>query len=166
MLPLIQYPNPILRKKAQNIPAITPEIKELGLRMTEAMRRYQGVGLAGPQVGVSLRIIAVQDEKDVLVCVNPQILEASKEQEIQEEGCLSLPGIYLPVKRPKEIKVRYIDLQGNAVERLARGLVARIFQHEIDHINGRLIINRVGIWRRLRLGKQLRKISRGAIGNL
>lgn len=160
-LSLVYYPAAILRRRAEEIKEITNDIRELGQNMASAMVRFQGVGLAGPQVNAGKRIIVVKDEKETLVCINPRILWKSKEQDIQEEGCLSLPELYLKIKRPKEVHVRYTDLEGNIVERSVAGLTARIFQHEIDHINGILIINRVNLWKRLRLRKQLNNIARG-----
>lgn len=159
-LSLVYYPSRILNRRAEDIKEITDDIRELGKNMAEAMVRFQGVGLAGPQVNVGKRIVVVQDEKEILVCVNPQILEQSKEQDIQEEGCLSLPGMYLKIKRPKEVKVRYLDLEGNTVERSTTGLASRIFQHEIDHINGILIIHKVSLWKRLQLRTQLKQIAK------
>lgn len=158
MRSLVLYPDPILKKRAAAIADITPEIKELGGRMAETLQKYQGVGLAGPQVGVSLRVIVVQDGDKAIVCVNPEITRQSKETAIEEEGCLSIPTIFLLIRRPVSITVTYRDLNGERVKRNVTGLTARIFQHEIDHLNGILIINRVGIWKRWKLRAQLKNI--------
>lgn len=158
MRSLVLYPDPILKKRAAAIANITPEIRELGEDMEEALGKYQGVGLAGPQVGVSSRVIVVQDGDKTIVCVNPEITRQSRATSVQEEGCLSIPNIFLPIRRPASITVTYQDLQGTRVRRNATGLAARIFQHEIDHLNGILIIDRVGFWKRWELRAQLKNI--------
>lgn len=158
MRSLVLYPDPILKKRAAAVAAITPEIRELGEGMEEALEKYQGVGLAGPQVGVLLRVIVVQDGDKTIVCVNPEITRQSRATSVQEEGCLSIPNTFLLIRRPASITVAYQNLQGTLVRRNATGLTARIFQHEIDHLNGILIIDRVGFWKRWKLRAQLKSI--------
>lgn len=158
MRSLVLYPDPILKKRAMAIAEITPEIRKLGEYMLETMRAHQGVGLAGPQVGVSQRVIVVQDGDKAIVCVNPEITRQSRETSVQEEGCLSIPTIFLLIRRPVRITVVYQDLDGKQIRKNTAGLTARIFQHEIDHLNGILIINRLGIWKRWKLRAQLKNI--------
>ncbi|MBI2003226.1 MAG: peptide deformylase [Candidatus Wildermuthbacteria bacterium] len=155
---LVTYPARILQEKARRVEIITPKIQELGSRMVEAMLAYQGIGLAAPQVGVSLRVIVVQDGESALVCVNPEITQRSKEEETEEEGCLSIPSVFLPIRRSSRVTVAYQDINGERTQRSVGGLVARIFQHEIDHLNGILIIKRVGFWTRWKLRARLRNI--------
>ena len=151
-LEIKKYQSPVLRKKAGKIEKITPEIKKLGKDMAETMLRSEpeGVGLAGPQVGSSKKIIVVQTGKGPAVFINPKILKKSKETEIMEEGCLSLPGLLLRIKRAKEIKLEALDINGKKSKINARGILARIFQHEIDHLNGILITDRVDFWQKIK----------------
>ncbi len=147
-----KYPDPILRKKAKEIKEITPEIEQLAQDMTETMLKSkpEGVGLAAPQVGVLKKMFAAQTDQGPRVFVNPEIVKKSKETEIIEEGCLSLPGIWLKIKRSKWLEVRYLDKEGKIAKIKAEGLLARVLQHEIDHLNGILIIDKKGFWRKLK----------------
>jgi len=148
-LEIKKYPDPILRKKCAPVKEITSEIKELGLNMVETMATKEGVGLAGPQVGELRRIIAISFEGEPQVFINPQILSESKETEIIEEGCLSFPDLYLKIKRAKEVEVKADDMDGKTIRIRAKGLLARTFQHEIDHLEGILFIDYLRGWRRL-----------------
>ena len=120
--------------------------------MTETMLKSQpeGVGLAAPQVGVSKRIIVVKTEKGPAVFINPKIVKKSRKKEAEEEGCLSLPGIWLKVKRVSEVELAALDINGKKIKIKIGGLLARIFQHEIDHLDGILIINRVNIIQKIK----------------
>lgn len=133
--------NPVLRQKAEIIKEITPEIKRLVSDMAETIKDKQGLGLAAPQVGRGLRIIVVSTPLP-LVLINPQISKSSFRREAMEEGCLSLPGLYLPVKRAKKVTVRAHDLNGQEIQIKAQDLLARVLQHEIDHLDGILITDR------------------------
>jgi len=147
---IFKYPDPILKKKAEEVKEITPEIRDLIEKMKGIVREDEmTVGLAAPQIGVSKRIIIIKTEKGLAAFINPEIIEKTKETEIAEEGCLSLPGIFLNIKRWKGIKVKALDEQGKEVDIRAEGFMARVFQQEIDHINGILIINRIPFWKRL-----------------
>jgi len=152
ILKIKKYPDPVLRKKAGKIEEITPEIKKLGQDMIETMQRSdpEGVGLAAPQVGALRRVIVVETGQGPAVFINPQILKKSKETEIMEEGCLSLPGVLLKIKRAKKIELEVLDIEGEKSRIEAEGIVARIFQHEIDHLDGVLIIDKVNFWRKLK----------------
>lgn len=151
ILEIKKYPNPVLKRRSEEVKEITPEIKELALAMMETMAVSQGFGLAAPQVGELKRLIVILGEEKPQVLINPKILSSGKKTEILEEGCLSFPKFFLKIKRPKEVEVEFLNLQGEKITVKAAGMLARVIQHEIDHLNGILIIDRVGFWQRLRL---------------
>jgi peptide deformylase len=167
ILKIKKYPDPILRKKCEEVKEITEKIKNLGWDMVETMIENQGIGLAAPQVGVLKRIIAVhliqertteeKTAKSPQVFINPKILRKSKETVIEEEGCLSFPGLFLKIKRAREIEIESLNEKGEIFHLKAVGLPARVLQHEIDHLNGILIIDRVGFWQKLKINRQLKK---------
>ena len=148
---IIKYPALILRKKCQKIKEIDDEIKKLGLEMTEIMITNQGIGLAAPQIGELKRIIVIKTERGAQVFINPEIIKKSKEMEIMEEGCLSFPGLFLKIKRAKEIEVNAFNLKGKEFQLKAEGLLARVIQHEIDHLDGILFVDQAGFWQKLKL---------------
>ena len=164
-----KYPNPILRKKSEELEEITPEIKELVLAMTEIMEKNQGVGLAAPQVGELKRVIVVhpikersleeKSEKRPQIFINPEIIKKTKETEIDEEGCLSFPELFLKIKRAKEVEIEALNLNGEKIQIKAEGLPARIFQHEIDHLDGVLFIDKLSFWQRWKFRNQLKKLK-------
>lgn len=146
---IIKYPAPVLRKKCQKIDKIDEETKKLSLDMTEIMTENQGIGLAASQVGELKRIIAVQMEERVEIFINPEIISKSKETEIMEEGCLSFPGLFLKIKRAKEIEIKTLNLEGEEFQLKAKGLLARVIQHEIDHLDGILFVDKASFWQKL-----------------
>lgn len=152
---LIDSKNLILRKKSQKIKEIDSEIRELSQDMSQIIVEKQGVGLAAVQIGELKRIILVQTEDGLKFFVNPEIIEKSKETETAEEGCLSLPGLWLKIKRAKQVEVKFLNLQGQQETIKAQGLLARILQHEIDHLDGKLIIDRISFWQKLRIKKRV-----------
>ncbi len=152
---ILKYPNPILKKKAEKVKEITEEIKNLGRDMIEILEINQGVGLASSQVGELKRIIAVRFEDRPRIFINPVILKKSKETEVIEEGCLSFPGLFLKIKRAKEIEVKALDENGKEIRIKDNGLISRIFQHEIDHLEGILFIDRLSFWQRLKFQLKL-----------
>ncbi|MBI2577330.1 MAG: peptide deformylase [Candidatus Wildermuthbacteria bacterium] len=160
-LPIVKYPQEILRKPSQPIETITPQIQQLIPRMVEAMKENKGIGLAGPQIDIAKQVIIVQDSRSSHGFINPKILSKSKEQSVEEEGCLSLPGIFLPIRRSEKVEVTCLTPDGREVRIEAEGLIARIFQHEIDHINGFLIIDRVSPLKRLKIRKLLMALEHG-----
>ncbi len=140
---IIIYPNPILRNKSEEIKDPTaPEIKQLILDMTKTLRANQGVGLAAPQVGKNIRLCLIEIDDELFVLINPKIKSESDERIIAEEGCLSFPGKFMLIERNKRVKVKAIDASGKSQIIRARGLFARALQHEIDHLNGELIIDK------------------------
>ena len=143
-LPLLKYPNQMLKKKtAEILDPKDPLIRELILDMLETMKANQGMGLAANQVGKSLRLCVVKYERKTYVLINPQITSKSWGKEIAEEGCLSFPGQFIPIKRSKKIKLTAKDRQGKDITLKAEGLLARAFQQEIDHLDGILFIERL-----------------------
>lgn len=152
------YPNPALKTHAQEVERIDSNLPSLISRMIVTMDQHEGVGLAAPQIGLSKRIIVVKDGGNNFGFINPQIIKANKEQEIDEEGCLSLPGIFLKIKRAKTVELIAKTPKGKLITISASGLGARIFQHEIDHLNGKLIIHRISILKRLHLRKKLKNL--------
>lgn len=147
---LIKYPNSILRKECKEIQEITEDVKKLGQEMIQTLTESQGLGLAASQIGALKRIIVVQTEKGPEAFINPKIIKKSKETEIGEEGCLSFPGLFLKVKRAKEAEVEAINLGGEKIKIKTEGLLARVFQHEIEHLDGILFIDRIGFWQKIR----------------
>ncbi len=133
--------NPILRQKAKKVNKITAEIKQLILNMIETLKANNGAGLAAPQVGQSLRIIVVKPESDMktLVLINPEIKKTSRKKITMIEGCLSLPNLNIPVERPYKITVTGLDINGRPLKIKAKGILARVIQHEIEHLDGILI---------------------------
>ena len=142
---------------------ITPEIIERAREMLDVMYEARGVGLAATQVGWSVQLCVINptpdDRSNELVCVNPVIAEASGE-EVAEEGCLSLPEVRGNVPRFTKVTCRWYDLVGHRMEAVAEGLLARIFQHETDHLNGRLIIDRMTPASRLAVRTRLKDLDR------
>lgn len=138
---VVTYPEEVLRREADPIDDIDQEIRDLADNMTEIMFREEGVGLAAPQVGVGKKLIVVNLEDDFHILINPEIVDRSEEEEVMEEGCLSVPGPEAPVSRLTKVTVKGVDLEGNEVELTREGMAARVFQHEVDHINGKLYID-------------------------
>lgn len=172
ILEIKKYPDPVLRKKAVEVREVTPEIKKLVEDMVETMEKNNGIGLAAPQVGVSKRVIVVQTESGSKGLINPKIIKKTKEKEIMEEGCLSFPGLYLKIKRPKSVEVEAVSLDGKKIrlgkkELLSgssatgryptRVILSRVIQHEIDHLDGILIIDRISFWQRRKIKREMRK---------
>jgi len=149
ILPIKKYPNPFLKEKSETVKEIGDEERELIKNMLQTMYHSQGVGLAAPQVGVLKRIIVVDIGKGPQVFINPEILERKGGKEISEEGCLSVPGVFLKIKRWKEIKVRAQDERGKQFEVPASGLPSFCLQQEIDHLNGISILDKMSFWQKL-----------------
>ena len=140
MLKIVTSPDPILNQVCEPCTPGDKSLKKLAKQMERAMYANDGVGIAAPQVGVLKRLIVVdcspEDERDPMALVNPEILETKGDLETDEEGCLSCPGISVPIARAPWVHVRYYDLDGQAWEIEADGLLGRCLQHEIDHLNG------------------------------
>jgi peptide deformylase len=144
---LTTIPEPILHKKAKKVTEFGKDLQILIDEMIVTMRYREGTGIAAPQVGESLRLIIVEHEDKMYVMANPEIIQSSKETEVNIEGCLSVPNIGTKVERALKITVKGQDRNGKPIRIKAKGWLARIFQHEIDHINGILIVERAKeIW--------------------
>ena len=149
--PLVQADNPVLRQKSKKVRRFGQALQNLIDDMVETMHAVNGLGLAAPQIGVSQQVIVIQlpeDEEDpqsgkLYVMCNPEIVRTVGEEEESEEGCLSVPGFVGDVQRAAVVTVKGLDRHGKKIRVKAEGLLARAFQHEIDHINGTLYIDRV-----------------------
>ena len=146
LLPIIINPNPILRKKSVEIKQIqAKQFQQLCLDMGRTMKEKDGVGLAAPQIGKNNRLIVI-NTKDGHVCmINPEITKKSWAKEWGEEGCLSVPDVFGQVKRHKKINCKYLNKNGKEIKIIAQGLMARVIQHEIDHLDGILFIDKAKI---------------------
>ena len=138
---ILTYPNPVLRKKSQKVENFS-DLKKFIKQFVFMMKKYDGIGLAAPQVGKAIQLVAVQTKDGAKIFINPQITKKSFKKEIAEEGCLSLPKIFKNVKRPYKITIKYQDEQGNKHTLTEQGLYARVLQHEIDHLQGILFIDK------------------------
>ena len=158
ILKVLKYGEPALRRRARPVDEVTPELRTIIADMTDTMYDEVGIGLAAPQVGISLRLIVVADEegRGVQALLNPAIIEQGGEA-TGEEGCLSIPGIFAPVARAAWVKVEAQDVHGKPVAINARDLRARVLQHEIDHLDGVLFIDRVDPVTRDRLKRKIKK---------
>lgn len=144
--------DPVLRKKAALVKEVGPSERLLIASMVEAMREFKGIGLAAPQVGIDLQIFVVDIGMGPFAVVNPHIIKRSGSG-FMDEGCLSVPGFAVKVKRPETIHVRYTNENNQVVERELTELLARVFQHEYDHLMGKLIVDYAG-WRKRRIINQ------------
>ena len=170
LLDLKYYGDPILRKETQSVKEFDSELERFAEDMIETMTTNIGVGLAAPQIGDlrSLIIIDVSSEEEdeenlePLILVNPDIIELSGNCVI-EEGCLSIPEVRVEVERPEEIRVIYQDIKGKKKDLKCDGILARVIQHEVDHLRGRLMIDYLSSVKRDLLKSKLQKISRGEI---
>lgn len=145
-MPILRYPNPVLRRVALPVETFDAALGTLVADMLDTMYDAPGCGLAAPQVGVLRRVFVMdigwsQGERAPLVCVNPEILGASGREQTAVEGCLSIPGLPLEIERPAEITLRWQDLGGRVHSRSLYGAAARCAHHELDHLNGRLILD-------------------------
>jgi peptide deformylase len=154
--------DPALRQQTNVVTVFDSRLEKLAAVMLEVMHREEGVGLAAPQIGVLSRVMVWRDpdhEDDEYVFVNPEIVFRSEECTTESEGCLSVPGCMVEVSRCKQVTVHAQDLRGTSIELEAEGLVARIMQHEVDHLDGRLILDRATPEERRRALKELRDLS-------
>jgi peptide deformylase len=163
MFKILTYPHPDLRKKAADVDTADDVLRKIVDDMADAMYSDDGVGLAATQVGISKRIVVIDGGKGFLALFNPEIVDSGEETETMEEGCLSLPGIRVQITRPTHVTVRAINDQGETTQWDVEGLMARIFQHEIDHLNGILIIDRISSIQRSLMQSKLRKLEKEAL---
>ncbi|HEY9446223.1 MAG TPA: peptide deformylase [Burkholderiales bacterium] len=162
LLPILHYPDPRLHKRAQPVARVDDRIRQLVQDMAETMYAAPGIGLAATQVDVHERVIVIDisDTRDDLqVFINPEILEATGEEE-SEEGCLSVPGIFDRVRRAERVKVRALDAQGESRMVEADGLLAVCIQHEIDHLHGKVFVEYLSRLKQQRIVAKLKKQQR------
>jgi peptide deformylase len=162
--PILVLPDPRLRKPSARVARVDKELRALVEDMFETMYDAPGVGLAAVQIGVPKRVIVAdptrgEEEKQPIAMINPELVWASEERAVVEEGCLSIPEVTEEVERPEQVRVRYLDLEGEAREVEAGGLFARVLQHEIDHTNGVLFIDHLS---RLKRGRIIKKFAKAA----
>jgi len=161
LLPILHYPDPLLSEISVEIKEFNDELRTLAANMVETMYAAPGVGLAGPQVGVLKRIVVIdcgsKEEPQLIVAMNPEIIERSGES-YEEEGCLSVPEYYASVKRNAWVRARWQNLKGETVELETDGLLAICFQHEIDHLDGKLFVDRLSSLKRGMFRKKYKKI--------
>ncbi|EKE10922.1 MAG: hypothetical protein ACD_15C00176G0005 [uncultured bacterium] len=142
-LPITYYPNPILRKAAKEVLDVKkPSIQKLIADMLETMEKNNGVGLAAPQVGKSLRLCVIRVSEITYVLVNPKITYTSAKKETDIEGCISFPGKFISIKRHEKVRVKALNEKGEEINIKAKGLLSRALQHEIDHLDGIVFIDR------------------------
>ena len=172
ILPIYIYGQPVLRKVAEDIPTDYPNLKELLADMFETLTASDGVGLAGPQIGKPIRVAVI--DLDVLkddmpeykdfrqAYINPHIIEFDDEEtETLEEGCLSLPAIHEKVTRPTRIRVQWLDENLEAHDEWVEGYLARVMQHEFDHLDGKMFIDRISPLRKQLIKSKLRALTQG-----
>jgi len=165
--PIIALPDKRLRLVSEPVARVDEDLRKLVADMFETMYEAPGVGLAAIQVGVPRRVVTIdatrgEEEKQPIALINPEIIWSSEEKIAHEEGCLSIPEYLDEVERPERVKVRFLDLEGRAHELEADGLLARVVQHEIDHINGVLFIDHLSKLKRDRVIKKFSKAAKRA----
>lgn len=153
-----KFGDPVLKEKSMPVEKVDREVKKTVKLMIDAMKTANGVGLAAPQIGILKQIIIFDIEESPICLINPEIFWESKIKVVDEEGCLSVPGVIVPVERAKKIKVRALNIKGKQFEVVAEGLIARIIQHEVDHVNGVLIIDRTTKDEKRRVLKELSSV--------
>ena len=171
ILPVYLYGQPVLRKEAEVVPKDYPDLKTLVANMFETMYHAEGVGLAAPQVGLAIQLLVIDGDvlsDDFPECkgfkrtmINPVFLEKSEETVAMEEGCLSFPGIHEPVRRPTRIHVRYLDENFQEHDEWVEGYLARVMQHEFDHLEGKMFIDRVSMLRKQMIKGKLSALLKG-----
>ena len=165
-LPIIIAPDPRLKAKAKPVDRVDAEIRRLMDDMMETMHAANGIGLAAPQVGVLKRVLVMDiahedEEPNPIRMANPEIVWASDEEELREEGCLSLPEQFAEVVRPKSVRVRYLDHENEVREMECIGLQAVCVQHEMDHLQGTLFVDHISALKRNMILRKLQKSRRG-----
>ncbi|MBQ0103601.1 MAG: peptide deformylase [Prevotellaceae bacterium] len=173
ILPMYIFGQQVLRKQAEDIPTDYPNLKELIDNMFETMKRAEGVGLAAPQIGLAIRLFVV--DLDVIsddmpqykgflhAYINPQIVEVSDETNVSEEGCLSVPGIHENVRRPVRVHATYLDENLVEHDEWIDDFAARVFQHEYDHLEGKMFIDHISPLRKQLIKKKLIAMQKGQI---
>lgn len=163
ILNILRYPDPRLHKVAKPVTVFDARLKQIVTDMAETMYDAPGVGLAASQVDIHEQLLIIdtsETHNDLKVFINPEIIWASEEKKVYDEGCLSVPGIYDDVERPAEVKVRALDLEGQPFELSADGLLAVCIQHEIDHLKGKIFVEYLSPLKRNRIKTKMIKEER------
>jgi peptide deformylase len=163
LLTILRYPDPRLHKVAKPVTAFDERLKKLVADMAETMYDAPGIGLAATQIDVHEQVIVIDTSEthdDLQVFVNPEIVWASEERQVYDEGCLSVPGVYDGVERPAQVKVRALDMNGKPFELEADGLLAVCIQHEMDHLKGKVFVEYLSPLKRNRIKTRLLKEER------
>jgi peptide deformylase len=163
--PVVKYPDPRLRQETRTVTKVTDEIRALVEDLTETMFDENGAGIAAIQIGAPEKIFLIEgtvaggeENSPPMVFINPEVVWASDETETKEEGCLSFPGIYVPIKRSLRARVRAMGMDGKTFEVEGEGLFARAMQHEGDHLNGRLMVDFVGPLKKQMITRKMKKL--------
>lgn len=168
--PIVVWPDPRLREKTRAIPDITDEVRALYRDLADTMYAYDGVGIAAVQIGVPVKmflvdsVVAGREKGDPVAFINPEIISVSPDKDKSEEGCLSFPGIYVPIERPRQARLRAMGIDGQMFEAEGDGLFGRCMQHELDHLTGKLMIDFVGPLKKRQIKKKLEKHDADAGG--
>ena len=173
ILPIYLYGQPVLKKVSEDITAEYPNLSELIQNMFDTMHQAQGIGLAAPQIGLAIRLVVVdldvlaEDEPEFKdfrrVYINAHIIETSDETDTMEEGCLSLPGVHEKVTRPSRIHVKYLDENFVEHDEWVDGFLARVMQHEFDHLEGKVFSDRLSPLRRQMNKNKLGNLAKGKV---
>lgn len=164
---ILIHPDPVLRKTADSVLEVDDGLRQLARDMLETMYGAPGIGLAAPQVGKSVRLLVMDcawhlgnAERNPVVLCNPEVMSESEEQNTRDEGCLSIPGETAEVTRPSDVRVSFLDMDGQSQERDFSGLWATCVQHEIDHLNGKLFIDYLSPLKRRLVTDKMKKLKR------
>jgi peptide deformylase len=164
--PIVVWPDPRLREETSEVTEITDEIKALYKDLWDTMVAYQGIGIASPQIGVPIKMFLIdaivtcgEEGADPWAFINPEIIETGSETDKSDEGCLSFPGVYVPIERPNRAKVRAMGMDGEIFELEGEELLARAIQHENDHLTGKLMVDFVGPLKKRMIKRKLERES-------
>ncbi len=170
--PIVVWPDPRLREETKTVDKITEEVQSLYKDLWDTMIAYQGIGIASPQIGVPTKmflldgLVALGDkEAPPIAFINPEIIATSSETDRSEEGCLSFPGVYVPIERPAEATVRAMGLDGEIFELTGTELLARAIQHENDHLSGKLMVDFVGPLKKRMIKRKLQREAQDDINS-
>ena len=170
--PIVVWPDPRLREKTRSVLEITDEVRALYRDLADTMYAFDGVGIAAVQIGVPVKmflvdsIVAGKGGGDPIAFINPEIVSVSADKDKSEEGCLSFPGIYVPIERPRQARLRAMGIDGQMFEAEGEGLFGRCMQHELDHLTGKLMIDFVGPLKKRQIKKKLEKREAEAGGHV
>jgi len=166
---IVYYGDERLIRENKKIGNITENIKNIARKMIRTMKKKDGIGLAGPQVGINKKIAVIDmtfgqkdREEEYLILIDPEIKEYSSEKNIMEEGCLSFPELFIPVERSVKIKISTKNISGEKISFEAEGFLARVLQHEVDHLNSIVFVDRISPVKKMEISSELKKIKEKA----